>query len=64
MLELESWLSQHLNRSIHLARSNVHVPGTSIPDMNPSKVQELKNRVNDIYAQDLDLISRYCPLKA
>jgi len=64
MFELESWLSQHLNRSIHLARSNVHVPGTSIPDMNPSKVQELKNRVNDIYAQDLDLISRYCPLKA
>lgn len=63
MPDLESWLSKYLGANVRFSRSNVHVPLTSLPDMQPEEIQSLKSRVNEIYAQDLDLLNRCCPLE-
>jgi len=63
MAELESWLTQRLGIPIQLSSSNVRVPAVALPDMDPQRLSVLRERVNVIYAQDLDLLSRCCPLE-
>ena len=61
MVELELWLSQHLGTPIRLSSSNVRVPVCSLPDMDPTQLEVLRDRVNVLYAQDLELLSQFCP---
>ena len=63
MAELESWLTQRLGIPIQLSSRNVRVPAVALPDMDPQRLSVLRERVNVIYAQDLDLLSRCCPLE-
>ena len=62
MADLELWLSQRLGTTIQLSSSNVRVPASPLPDMTPTQLKALKERVNALYAQDVDLLSRCCPL--
>ena len=63
MADLELWLSQRLGTTIQLSSSNVRVPASPLPDMTPTQLKALKERVNALYAQDVDLLSRCCPLE-
>jgi len=63
MADLELWLSKRLGTTIRLSSSNVRVPVSSLPDIAPTQLQALKDRVNALYAQDLDLLNRCCPLE-
>ena len=62
MADLELWLSQRLGTTIQLSSSNVRVPVSPLPDLTPTQLKALKDRVNAMYAQDVDLLSRCCPL--
>ena len=61
MAGLELWLSQRLGTTLQLSVSNVRGPVCPLPDLAPTQVQALRDRVNALYAQDLDLLSRCCP---
>lgn len=61
MADLEMWLSQRLGTTIQLSSSNVRVPVSRLPDLAHTQFQALKDRVNALYAQDVDLLSRCCP---
>ena len=62
MADLECWLSQRLGTAILFPTSNVSVPSASLSEIDPRQFGELRDRVNVLYAQDLDLLSRCCPL--
>ena len=62
MEQLESWLTQRLGTTIQLTSSNVRVPAVTMPEMDPSEVEALREQVNELYAMDVDLLSRCCPL--
>ena len=59
MVELELWLSQRLRTTIQLSSSNVRVPVTTIPELDPHQLDVLRHRVNVLYAKDLDLLKRF-----
>ena len=63
MEQLESWLTQYLGTTIQLTSKNVRVPAVTMPDMDPRQLEALRERVNELYALDVDLLSRCCPLK-
>ena len=63
MEQLESWLTQRLGTTIQLTSSNVRVPAVTMPDTDPRQLEALRERVNELYALDVDLLSRCCPLK-
>lgn len=62
MTELESWLTHRLGTMIKFSSRNVRVPAITVPEMGSRQIETLRERVNELYAQDLDLISRCCPL--
>lgn len=61
MAELESWLTQRLGKTIELSLSNVRVPAAAVPERDPRQLEALRDRVNALYAEDVDLLSRCCP---
>ena len=39
------------------------LPAVTMPDTDPRQLEALRERVNELYALDVDLLSRCCPLK-
>ena len=61
MEQLESWLMRRRGATIQLTSSNVRVPAVTMPEMNPLQLEALRKRVNELYALDVELLSRCCP---